>query len=181
MTKKDFSLIFCLLVIGILIGLCCRTCKAPVTHSFPGIDSAINRDRFLADSLLSEIDIKDHEIDLLRAHTDTIIKSTNKYIVRYQNSTDTIYKLMTCDSIIVGYGKLQKDYYKNDTLHLNIEAGLKQAIGYYKIALDTCQIGFDAEQKIIADKDKKIDRNRKVAWTAIGTTAVATLIAVLKK
>lgn len=173
MTKKDTSLILILFMLGFLTAMLMRTCHPGVIKTFPDeMDSVINSKRKEADSISREVLGRDSIISYLRVHTDTVIKNTDHYVMQYFSVTDTVMKLISCDSVIVGYERLKRDYVQNDSLHVLNEVGLKLAVNVLNGALDTLQVGYD---QLSAENVQLIAKNRRLKKISVVSSSIAIL------
>lgn len=178
--RHDIGIIVSSIILGILIGLCFRGCGSDTPHK-TSVDSIVNVAHRKSDSIMNLTIQRDSLLALLSKHSDTIIKVTTNYINRYKNSTDTIVKIQACDSIVIGFENLQRDYATNDSLHIKNEEGLKVAVGILTTALDTVKNYSDHQQVMIDELQSKVKRNRRIAIAAsVGASALAVLVWALR-
>ena len=159
MNKTSVGLIAVL--IGIIVWLSLtKSCSAPVSTS-----NDIWQHRI--DSLLQTIDGR----DTLLIRRDTVIYVTNtihRLTTDYRNTTDTVTKLILCDSIMVACDSMAYQYSRQDSIFREQVSDLKLVVSTQDSAI------FDQSGQIKNLKRK--NRVIKIGGGLVGSVLVAALL-----
>jgi len=136
-------------------------------------DSILNQRQKVVDSLKTQVIIRDTLLAKSRLSLDTTINNVSTYIKNYYSVTDTILKLITCDSIIVECGKLSVKCNKNDSLHRSQEKTLQGMILILQNSLDTSRLAYNkCEYQLLKEvKRKKFWRGGTILASAVVVVA----------
>lgn len=129
------------------------------------------------DSLLQEIkDLKEKVAGrdtLLMESSDTVIyrvREVRSTIVDYRTETDTVLKLMKCDSLADRAEKLARDCERNDSLHWAQENDLKDIVA--------------KQDTVISDQGSELKderrRSRRWKWVSAGAGVLVLGLVLLK-
>lgn len=153
------SVITIIALVGAVVWLSlAKSCSAPVSTS--------NEDRWhRLDSLMQSVAIR----DTLLIRRDTVIYVTNtihRLTTDYRNTTDTVTKLILCDSIVVACDSMAYQYNRQDSI-------FREQVSDLKLVVVT-------QDSVIVDQSgqiKKLKRNNRIL---IGLSVALGIIAGLK-
>jgi hypothetical protein len=135
-----------LALLCIMIAMCFKmACNVPVRPAhITAIDTVLQDDHRILDSLAAEIEMRDATIAQLQREVKEASGNVTEYVTRYRTITDTVEKLITCDSLAAAAQVLVVKCAQSDSVYQAQILTYKLTSATYEHALDTCEIMYSA-------------------------------------
>ena len=166
--------------IALLLTKTCSDHTPQHPQDAPVIDSVLQPQQEIIDSLMSEIEMRNATISRMRHEMQESSGTVVHYVTKYRTVTDTVQKIIACDSLAAAAEILVERCAALDSANQVQTIAYEQTITTYESALDTCKATYNdlsADYSQAQDELTKADKKQKRLRTI---TAVISSIAVLE-
>lgn len=165
-------------LLSILIAMCFKmACNAPYVKPqiIVPMDTILKEEHRILDSLKQEIEMRDATIANMRTEMQQSTGNVTKYVTKYVTASDTVTKIIACDSLAEYAQQLAEDCAELDSAYQQQNLTYKLTIETHEQALDICESNYSnvASQLQQSYVDNHFLRKQKRWIIAGGLTGIA--------
>lgn len=173
--------------IALLLTKTCNDHTQQLPQRVPVIDSVLQPQQEIIDSLMSEIQMREATISQMRIEMQEVYGTVVKYVTKYRTVTDTVQRIIACDSLAAAAEVLAEKCAGLDSANQVQAIAYEQTINTYDSALDTCKATYndlatDYSQSLdeLTKADKKQKRLRAITTIVSSIAGIETVLIFVK-